>query len=292
MKIFISGASGLVGGNCFHYFKEQGWNVVGSHFSFPLDYTVSFDTLNLDKENNFELEVFNPDYILHCGALTWVDYCEDHEDESYQKTIQSTKNLISIAKKTGAKLIFISTDYVFDGNNGPYDEGHSTNPISVYGKHKLEGEELALASNPENLSIRITNVYGREARNKNFVMRLIDNINKGNAMELKLPFDQYATPVNALDIARSLYHLIVDNKKGVYNIASTDYVNRVQLAQKILDYFPSKKVNIIPISTKEINPSADRPLQGGLKTGKFLSEYPDFKFSNVDDFLNEIKSEL
>ncbi|MBD78510.1 MAG: hypothetical protein CL840_06300 [Crocinitomicaceae bacterium] len=292
MKVFISGASGLVGGNCYRYFKEKGWNVIGSHLSYPLDYTVLFDTLNPKKKENFDLEAFSPDYILHCGALTWVDYCEDHEEESYQKTVQSTKNLIGIAERTGAKLIFISTDYVFDGANGPYDELHDVNPISIYGRHKLKGEELSLASNPENLSIRITNVYGREARNKNFIMRLVDNINKGEEMELKLPFDQYATPVNAYDIARSLYLLISDNKSGIYNIASTDYVNRVQLAQKILQYFPSDKVKIVPVSTETINPPADRPLQGGLKTGKFLSEYSDFEFTNVDDFLNDLKTEL
>jgi len=292
MKIFISGASGLVGGNCFHYFKEKGWDVVGSHFSFPLDYTVPFDTLNPSKEDNFDIVKFNPDYILHCGALTWVDYCEDHENESFQKTVQSTKNLLSLSEQIRAKIVFISTDYVFDGLNGPYDENQNVNPLSIYGKHKLIGEELSLSSNSKNLSIRITNVYGKEARNKNFIMRLIDNINKGDSMDLKLPFDQYATPVNALDIARSLYLLISDAKTGIYNIASTDYLNRVQLAQKILDYFPSEKVTISPISTEEINPPADRPLQGGLKTGKFLSEYPDFKFGNVDDFLKEIKSEL
>ncbi|MGB0403927.1 MAG: SDR family oxidoreductase [Salibacteraceae bacterium] len=290
MKVFISGASGLVGGNCYRYFKEKGMDVVGSHFKFPLEHTVPFDTLDLNNTENFDLEAFSPDYIIHCGALTWVDYCEDHQDESYSKTVQSTKNLLTIAEKTGAKLIYISTDYVFDGKNGPYSETDDVNPVNIYGEHKLEGERLTLSSNPENLSIRITNVYGTEARNKNFVMRLVDNIGKGEEMELKLPFDQYATPINAHDIARALYHLIEDKKSGIYNIASTDYVNRIQLAQRVLNYFPNHKVNIVPVSTKEFNPPADRPLLGGLKTDKFLSEYPMFKFTNVDDFLKQIGS--
>ena len=81
------------------------------------------------------------------------------------------------------------------------------------------------------------------------------------------------------------YQYQYDRKVILFNEAISSFTNEI-------DYFPSKKVNIIPISTKEINPSADRPVQGGLKTGKFLSEYPDFKYSNVDDFLNEIKSEL
>lgn len=290
MKVFISGASGLVGGNCFQHFKSIGWNVVGSHFSYPVNDTVPFNTLNLNAENNFDLVDFAPDYILHCGALTWVDYCEEHPEESEQKTIQSTKNLLTLAEQCGAKLIYISTDYVFDGLNGPYDEDHPVNPICVYGKHKLKGEELTLAANANNLSIRITNVYGTEERNKNFVMRLVDNIKKDEAMHLKLPFDQYATPVNAYDIARALELLINDGKSGIYNIASTDYVNRVQLAQKVLSYFPNHKLEIEPVTTKVFNPPADRPLQGGLKTGKFLSEYPSFEFQNVDDFLKQIVS--
>ena len=290
MKVFISGASGLVGGNCFHFFKSVGWQVVGSHHSYATDYTVPYNTLVPHHPSNFDIRAFNPDYILHCGALTWVDYCEDHVEESFQKTVQSTKNLVELAQSIGAKLIFIGTDYIFDGKNGPYSENDPQNALSVYGQHKLEAEQYVLSKIPKSLVLRITNVYGKELRNKNFVMRLIDNINKGEKMELKLPYDQYATPVNAHDIARALQLLMSDRKEGVYHIASTDYLNRVQLAQRILSYFPQHKVKIEAISTTEINPPAARPLLGGLRTDKFLSEYPTFQFGNVDDFLKQILS--
>ncbi len=290
MKVFISGASGLVGGNCLSYFKSKGMDVVGSHFSFETEDTVPFNTLDLAKENNFDLVKFSPDYILHCGALTWVDYCEDHEEESYQKTVQSTKNLISIAKQCNAKLVFIGTDYIFDGQNGPYTEDIEPSPVNVYGQHKLDAENFVLQELPESLVIRITNVYGRELRNKNFVMRLVDNVKAEKDDTLKLPFDQYATPVNAEDIAKALYLLMSDKKSGVYNIASTDYVNRVQLAKRVLSYFPEHKMTLAPISTKELNPPAERPLNGGLLSIKFLNEYPSFEFKNVDDFMKEILS--
>ena len=143
---------------------------------------------------------------------------------------------------------------------------------------------------PESLVIRITNVYGRELRNKNFVMRLVDNVKAEKDDTLKLPFDQYATPVNAEDIAKALYLLMSDKKSGVYNIASTDYVNRVQLAKRVLSYFPEHKMTLAPISTKELNPPAERPLNGGLLSIKFLNEYPSFEFKNVDDFMKEILS--
>ena len=290
MKVFISGASGLVGGNCHKYFKKKGLEVVGSHFSFETDETVPFNTLDLSNENNFDLVGYAPDYILHCGALTWVDYCEDHQDESFEKTVQSTKNLIDIAKKCGAKLIFIGTDYIFDGKNGPYFEDTPPNPVNIYGQHKLDAENLVLKELPESLVIRITNVYGREIRNKNFVMRLVDNVKNEKDDTLKLPFDQYATPVNAEDIAKALFLLMTDNKSGVYNIASTDFVNRVQLAERVLGYFPNHKMKIETISTAELSPPAERPLNGGLLSAKFLKEYPNFIFKNVDDFMKEILS--
>ena len=90
-----------------------------------------------------------------------------------------------------------------------------------------------------------------------------------------------------MDIANTAYLLLRDEKSGVYNIASTDFVNRMQLAQFVLKMFKNHKISLEPISTKDLNPPAKRPLTGGLITAKFLSEYPDFEFTNVNDFLLE-----
>ncbi|MCC6516867.1 MAG: SDR family oxidoreductase [Chitinophagales bacterium] len=286
MKILIIGASGLVGNNCLRYFKQKDWNCVGTYFSYEAANTVFFDTLNLDNENNFNVTQFKPNVIVHCGALTHVDYCEQNEAESYEKTVVSTKNVITIANELQAKLVFISTDYVFDGENGPYDEEANVRPISVYGKHKLEAEQAVLAANAQNLVLRITNVYGDEERGKNFVSRIIDQIFEQQKLTLRLPIDQYATPINAADIARCMYLLLRDNKSGIYNIAGTDYMNRVQLALTILKYFPEAEYELIPQTTTQIAAPAARPLQGGLKNKKFMSEYPDFRFNTVDDYVN------
>lgn len=286
MKILIIGASGLVGNNCLRYFKQKDWNCVGTYFSYEAANTVFFDTLNLDNENNFNVTQFKPNVIVHCGALTHVDYCEQNEAESYEKTVVSTKNVIRLANELQAKLVFISTDYVFDGENGPYDEEANVRPISVYGKHKLVAEQAVLAANAQNLVLRITNVYGDEERGKNFVSRIIDQIFEQQKLTLRLPIDQYATPINAADIARCMYLLLRDNKSGIYNIAGTDYMNRVQLALTILKYFPEAEYELIPQTTTQIAAPAARPLQGGLKNKKFMSEYPDFRFNTVDDYVN------
>ncbi|MCB9033259.1 MAG: SDR family oxidoreductase [Chitinophagales bacterium] len=290
MNIFIIGASGLVGGNCYHYFKEKKENVIGTHFSYETPYTVAFNTLDINNENNFNIYDFKPDVIIHCGALTHVDYCEQNEVESYEKTVTATKNIVDLAEQLNATLVFISTDYIFDGHDGPYDEQAKPNPISIYGSHKLEAEELVLNSTVNTIVLRITNVYGDEIRGKNFVARIFDQAINQQKLTLKLPTDQFATPINAHDIAKAMY-LLLDNKHyGIYNISSTDYMNRVQLALRILSYFPTAQYDLLPMTTNELNPPAQRPLQGGLKNKKFMDLFPDFVFSTIDEYIsNKLK---
>jgi dTDP-4-dehydrorhamnose reductase len=287
MKVFIAGASGLVGGNCLKHFDEQGWEVRGSYFSYASEGTVFYNTLEPDHKDNFDILSFTPDVIVHCGAMTHVDYCETHEQESYQQTVQSTINLLAVAKMCSARFVYISTDYVFDGKNGPYTEDAPVNPLSVYARHKLEAEQLALNELPGTLVLRVTNVYGNEVRGKNFIARIVEQCRNNQKLTLKLPYDQYATPANAWDIARAMFVLLRDGKKGVYHISSSDFLNRVELALRVLQYFPNAQYDLIPISTEELQQPAKRPLVGGFVKTKFSSEYPEFLFSNVDDYMKE-----
>lgn len=285
MKVFIAGASGLVGGNCMKHFTEQGWEVAGSYFSFQAPGTVYYNTLQLEDANNFDVIAFKPDVIVHCGAMTHVDNCELNPDQSYQQTVQSTINLIALAKECNARFVYISTDYVFDGKQGPYAEDAPVSPLSVYARHKLEAEQLSLKDIDNTLVLRITNVYGDEVRGKNFIARIIEQCVNKQKLTLKLPYDQYASPANAWDIARAMFVLLRDGKQGIYHIASTDYLNRVELAMRVLKYFPDAEYDMIPMSTTELKQPAARPLLGGFTKMKFSNEYPEFIFSNVDDYL-------
>lgn len=292
MRVLILGASGLVGGNLLRYLKENyNWNAIGTYFSYPAKDCLFFNTLEINDVNNFDYKKLNPEVIVHCGALTWVDYCEDHEEESYLKTVVSTANSIAIAKEMNSKFVFISTDYVFDGVSGPYREDDKANPVSVYGKHKLEAEVLVKNSGLEYIIARVTNVYGKEERNKNFIARLLESAEDGSKIDLEMPYDQYATPVNAADVAKALALLIENSKKGIYNLASTDYVNRYQLASMVLKQLPENNISIRPVLTADLNQKAKRPLNGGLISSKFLSEFPSFEFSNVNDYLKEYFNE-
>lgn len=285
MKVFILGASGLVGGNCLKHFTEMGWDAVGTYFSFATEGTVFYDTLNPDHKDNFDVKGFNPDVIVHCGALTHVDYCEQNPEESHQKTVVSTNNVIALAKACNAKMVYISTDYVFDGVRGPYREDDEVNPISVYGRHKLEAEQAVLKEIDNALVMRVTNVYGDEIRGKNFIARIIEQCCNKQKLTLKLPYDQYATPSNAWDIAKAMYLLLKDGKTGIYNIGGTDFLNRVELALKVLQFFPDAEYDMIPMSTEALKQPALRPLIGGFVKAKFSSEYPEFLFGSVEGYV-------
>ncbi|RKY53451.1 MAG: hypothetical protein DRP93_06555 [Candidatus Neomarinimicrobiota bacterium] len=287
MKVFIIGASGLVGGNCLQCMSENpDFDVIGSHYMFATNDTEYFDVFNPAK-TTFDLKAFDPDVIIHTGAMTHVDYCETHQDESYKHTVKSTEAAIELANSFNAKFVYISTDYIFDGKSGPYTEDAATNPLSIYGRHKLLAENIVKERCEDYLILRITNVYGKEIRGKNFIAFLIKTAKSGEAKHLRLPIDQYATPINAADIGKIVCRLILDSKQGVYHLASDEYINRVELAEKVLTYFPNHKIKLEALSTAELGQAALRPLKGGLKTDKIKNEYPDFVFSTVDSYLED-----
>ncbi|MDR6941172.1 SDR family oxidoreductase [Mucilaginibacter pocheonensis] len=290
MKICVVGASGLVGSHCVKVFENEHWSVIGTHLNFATEKTVYFDPLK-DSTGNFDITAFMPDVIIHCGALTNVDYCEDNEAESEKVTVNSAKKLAEYCIANNVKLVYISTDYIFNGKNGPYTEDEEPDPINVYGKHKLMAEQITKTTN-NYLIARITNVYGEEIRSKNFISRLILMLQNTEEKELKLPFDQFSTPVYAGDVARMLYKLIADNKTGVYHLSSTDYYTRYHLAERVHSYFiDNNAVKIKSVPTNYLGQPAQRPLNGGLLNIKFVSEYNDFKLSNVDDFVKKMKND-
>ncbi|MFZ1704663.1 MAG: SDR family oxidoreductase [Saprospiraceae bacterium] len=285
MRILIIGASGLVGYNCYRHFSQiEGQYILGTHRNFSTDFTSKFNCSVIGEEEHSILRTLKPSVIIHTGALTNVDECEVSPEKSYFETVISTANIIKIAEEFNSKIVYISTDYVFDGESGPYHETDIPNPINTYGKHKLIAEQLVQQQNNDNLIIRITNVYGDELRDKNFVSRLLKEPTK--PIELKLPVDQFATPINALDVAKAIELLLIYNKSGIYHLASIEYVNRVQMAMQIIHKKNLNNWKIVPTKTSELNQRAKRPLFGGLIAMKFLNEFPYFINSSLNSMLD------
>jgi dTDP-4-dehydrorhamnose reductase len=285
MKVLVIGASGLVGAHCLRYLKEKNIEVLGTYRNYKVDNTFFFDPSLANCFDFLNENSFKPDSIIHCGALTNVDYCEDNQEESYELTVKSTEIIANYCKKNKIKLIYLSTDYVFDGLCGPYLETENTNPINVYGKHKLEAEKFVKELG-NYIIARITNVYGEEDRSKNFIAHLISIIKSGVDKTFKLPFDQFATPVYAGDIAKMIYLLIKEEKNGIYNLSSTDYYSRHQLAKKVISFYDDViRLKLEAISTENLKQRASRPLNGGLLNIKFSNEFPNFEYTNIDKFI-------
>ena len=266
-RVFVTGGSGLVGGQCAKLFRDAGWDVIATHKSFATDDTVYFNCSNENDAANFDVAAWRPHVVIHCAAMTNVDVCEEKPDESHTHNVQATQQMARLCKECGAQLVYISTDYVFDGVAGPYSEDAVPAPLSVYGKHKLEGEQIALGDDAlRAVVLRITNVYGSEARGKNFVARVFGNARKtvdGAPMHMRLPSDQFATPVDAASVAAVAKMLITDKKAGVYHVASSEYVSRVQLAAKVVKSIERHQVTIEQVVTSDLGQVAPRPLKGG-----------------------------
>jgi len=289
MKAFIIGASGLVGSNMLTHFKDEGWEVFGSHYAYSTEATEFFNTLNLEDENNADIKALSPDVIVHCGALTHVDYCEDNEQESYDKTVQSTLNVIELCKSVGARMIYISTDYIFDGVEGPYGEEAKSNPLSIYGRHKLMAEQAVQSAFNDALVIRVAKVYGIEERKKNFVARLMSSLDEGS-LTWSAFTDQYTSTVNAWDIGRACQLLARDNKSGVYHISNGEYFSVFELVSEITAEYPEADINVKPIVKGDFVQRANRPALGGLSNKKFCSEYPDFTFGKLREYVAKNKA--
>ena len=288
MKILVIGASGLVGGACYNLLsRKDGNQVTGTYRSFsPANRQLKF----LDSADTNSLEILNEPWevVIHTGALTNVDLCEQEPEKSYQETFLSTKIIIEKLKDNKrVHFIYISTDYVFDGVSGPYREDSETNPVNVYGRHKLETEMMILAELSNSAAVRITNVYGEEARNKNYVARLINQLQNNEKFEIKVPVDQFATPIYSYDVARVIELIIEKGLTGIFHAAGSDYFNRYQLVKKVLEYFPSDKVTVTSLPTSEFQQKAVRPLKGGLLCTRIYEESPDFLFANLDDYLKK-----
>ena len=158
-RVLVTGGSGLVGGRCALAFEAAGYDVVATHKSFPTETpaTVYFNCSDLADRGNFDARGFGPDVVVHCAAMTNVDECEASPGESRAHNVGATDNMIALCRETGADtLVYMSTDYVFDGASGPYAEADEAQPqpqpqpLSVYGRHKLEAEAAVLAANTSN----------------------------------------------------------------------------------------------------------------------------------------------
>jgi dTDP-4-dehydrorhamnose reductase len=268
-NVFITGANGLLGQHLVEFFSRV-HRVVACDLHpdpfFNLS-NVRYEPLDiLDKEKLRTLiNSFKPELIINAAAYTDVDGCETNKEKASKVNVKGVENLIEITKGEQIKLIHISTDYVFDGKDGPYSEDDRPNPKSYYGKTKLEGELKIKESGIDFIIIRTNVLYGvGEKVNPNFFIWVLNKLR--NNEEIRVVTDQFNNPTLVDDLAKAILELATKKFSGVINIAGSEYLCRYDFAQKIAEEFELDKNRISPVKTEDLKQRAPRPFKGGLKT--------------------------
>lgn len=285
-KALIIGASGLIGSHLLASGRDLGWEVYGTYNSYPVEGLHHLSLTNKEALLGI-LKELRPSVVLVPGAITNVDWAETHEEETFACNVDPIRLIGSWARDEGSLVVFFSTDYVFDGNSGPYAEDDQKSPLSVYGRSKAIAEDILIDSGAEGLIIRTTGVYGREPQGKNFVLRLLKTLDSGG--EIKVPRDQIGSPSHALDVARFTWRLIDKKQTGIFNVSGPCLMDRWTFAVLCAQLTGRTIRGIIGVTTEELNQLARRPLKGGLlvhKVTETLGILPQDAISGLSEMLS------
>jgi|SRR5690554_14983 len=216
------------------------------------------------------LYTLKPKTVFLTAALTHVDYCETHPEKARQVNVHGVEEVVRACKKLHAKLVFLSSEYVFDGKNGPYDEESPTAPLNVYGRTKLQGEEIIQNFLSEFLIIRTTVLYGWAPATKNYLHQVISRLKSGKI--IKAPGDQISNPTYHWELAWTIHRLYHLKATGFFNCVGRERLNRAEFARKIALAFSLPADLVLEVPTKSLAQTAKRPLNAGLRTEK-LEKY-------------------
>lgn len=264
IDFLVIGASGMVGGSLLVEFSKHG-AAAGTYNHQARQTLLKLNICNFDEVVDL-ISRSKPKVVLLPAALTNVDYCERNPKISYQVNCLGTYNVVRAVKATHSRLVFFSSDYVFDGITGPYKENDLVNPINIYGMHKVFAENVIFSNLSNFLIIRTTQVFGPDERKRNFVLRLIENF--ANGVQTFVPIDQIGNPTFAPNLARTVYHLVQKNVTGIFNVVGSERISRYEFALRIAKVYGVDPTLIKPVNTDLLNQVAKRPLNAGLGTQK------------------------
>jgi dTDP-4-dehydrorhamnose reductase len=246
MKILITGSKGQLGNSLQEVLGHDELSPVDLPELNLTSYQATMDYITQTK----------PEIVIHCAAKTHVDDCELKPDEAYAANVMATKNVVNACQTTGAALVYVSTDYVFDGRgNQPYREYDPCNPQSVYGKTKWQGEEIVKMHLQRFYIARTAWLFGDVGNN---FVRTILKLAKEKDI-LKIVNDQVGCPTYALDLAKTINKLIRTESYGIYHITNEGSCSWFEFTKQILEQAGIKGVKVEPITTEELNRPAPRP---------------------------------
>ena len=267
-KILITGGGGLLGQHFVDKLIDE-FNILAIDIAVnPFDphQNLEYIKKDLTKFDTVKpvIDDFAPELVFNCAGTTDVDACEQNRKQAYTLNVGLVENLLTTKAE---KLIHFSSDYVFNGENGPYAEEDPTGPINYHGETKLKSETVLAESGREHIIIR-TNVLFGTGRNirHNFITGLIDNLQKGK--KLHIVTDQFNNPIHAGNLAEAAIEAARSDFNGILHVGGADYLSRYEIALKTAKHFNLDQGLIRPTTTKKLNQKAKRPPKGGLKIDK------------------------
>lgn len=260
-KVLITGGNGQLGRSLCSILKDVDTEVIATD-------TDTLDIRDFKQTEEFVLK-YKPDTIINCAAHTNVDKCETDAENAKRINEDGARNLAIAAGKTGAQIVQVSTDYVFDGNaKKPYTEDDRTNPQSVYGRTKLAGEKAVIENCDKYFIVRTAWLYGD---GNNFVKTMLKLADKTDC--ITVVNDQYGTPTSSLELARMILYIIPSGQYGIYHGTCEGGTNWYEFACEIMKQ-AGKDVKVIPVTTEEYmknKKAATRPAYSVLENKKLNS---------------------
>ncbi len=260
MKVLITGISGMLGVDLYQTLKEK-HEVVGFDLKeFPstsfLSPLVQRGDITRIDEVKRAFDELSPDLVVHAAAYTDVDGCERDPDKAYKVNALGTQNVCLASQEPNIPIIYISTDFVFDGNkDSPYLEFDQPHPINIYGRSKLAGEEYVKTLLNKYFVVRTSWLYGHYGRN--FVKNMLQLASQKK--ELKVVNDQVGSPTYTRDLSRKIKELILTKLYGVYHITNSGRCSWYEFAREILQLAGIKGAQLKPITSEELDRPASRP---------------------------------
>ncbi len=301
-KLFIFGIGGLTGSKLATIGKED-YEIFGSYNlrdpKFNFSRSEKLDITNFEKVKNMILKI-KPDIVINACALNNVDYCENHQNEAKKINVDFVQELYKISKSENFKLVQLSTDSIFDGTKKiPYVENDKSNPMNIYGKTKLLGEKIIL-ENSQNLVVRASVLYGwipkslsildsSSMKPTNFGQWLVNKLKSKETVQIIT--DEESSPIIADDFAKSIIHLIKNNKNGIFHSVPPIQISRYEFSIKLAKILDLDSTLIQPTTNQELGRNVVTGFNKCLDSSKMVKE-TNFQFLSLEKSLKILKNQF
>ena len=296
-KILITGSNGLLGQKLVYNLKQRKdvelyATAIGENRLIDKS-GYSFLSLDITDRNNVNkvIENVGPDVIINTAAMTNVDACEINKEACWKINVDAVNYLVEASLKFNSHFIHLSTDFVFDGESGPYSENDTPNPLHYYAESKLAAEKIIQQKSNNWAVLRTIIIYGitDNMSRSNLVLWSKGEIEKGNT--IRVVNDQYRSPTLAEDLAEGCIAVADKNAQGIYHLSGPETNSILELVHKVAEYYNLDKSKIIPVTSASLNQPAKRPLKTGFIIEKAKTDL-NFNPRNFDEGIKFLEQQM